>query len=204
MRNFRSCRSPVTPAASRSEVNCFAFLDGGRENSTNADRSSRRFRVDGMTVRLTRRERLVCRALLLIVALFVGQRYVGILGYRDFLEFRAAGRHELGHGLWFGSIVRGDDLALLIQEAPPTRVSQLEKWTWATYHSQPGADGEQTYLNLTAYDGKLVEAYLTGKGFTGRLFVALTDDEYRDLNRVLQQDYQRRARGPGPETDVNP
>lgn len=185
-------------------VNCFAFFAGGRENGSEADHLIRHFWVDGMTVRLTRRERWICGSLLLIVAIFVGQRYVGILGYRDFLEFRAAGQHELGHGLWFGTIVRGDDLESLIHEAPPTRVSQLEKWTWATYHSQPNADGEQTYLNLTAHDGKLVEAYLTGKGFTGRSFVALTDEEYRDLNRVLQQDYQRRSRGPGPEIDINP
>lgn len=157
-----------------------------------------------MAARLTRRERRICAVLLLIVAMFVGQRYVGILGYRDLLEFRAAGQHELGHRLWFGSITRGDDLQVLIREAPPTRVSQMENWTWATYHSSPDIAGEQTYLNLTAHKGKLVEAYLNGKGFTGRMLVAMTDDEYRESNRVLRQDSQRTARGPGPEIDANP
>ena len=181
-----------------------ASSSGGLENGSEADYDIRHFRVDGMAARFTRRERWICAVLLLIVAIFVGQRSVGILGYRDFLEFRAAGQHELGHGLWFGSISRGDDLEVLIQEAPPTRVSQLEDWTWATYHSQPDAAGEQSFLNLTAYDGKLVEAYLNGKGFTGRPFVAMTEDESRALNRVLQQDDQRNSRGLGSEIEINP
>lgn len=157
-----------------------------------------------MAARFARRERWVCAALSLIVAVFVGQRYTGILGYRDLLEFRAAGQHELGYRLWFGSISRGDELQPLIDEAPPTRVSQLEVWTWATYHSQPGTAGEQTFLNLTAFEGKLVEAYLNGKGFTGRPFVTMSDDEARELNRFLEQDERRNIRRAGSEIESNP
>lgn len=136
-----------------------------------------------MAARLTRRERWICAVLLLIGAVFVGQRYVGILGYRDYVEYRAAGRHEFGHRLWFGDIEAGDEVEPLFANAPPTQMRRLEGWVWASYLSSPDEAGARTTLNLTVHDGKLVEAFIDGDSFA-RPFVVMPAAERHDLNRA--------------------
>lgn len=136
-----------------------------------------------MVARLTRRERWICAALLLIVAVFAGQYYIGIFGYRDYVEYRAAGRHEFGHRLWFGDIAGGDEVEPLFTQAPPTQIRRHEGWVWASYLSSPDDAGGRTTLNLTARDGKLAEAFIDGDSFA-RPFVVMPAAERHDLNRA--------------------
>ncbi|MBA4015831.1 MAG: hypothetical protein C0483_01450 [Pirellula sp.] len=108
---------------------------------------------------------------------------MGIFGYRDYVEYRAAGRHEFGHRLWFGHMEAGDDVESLLAESPPTQIRRLDGWVWASYLSSPDEFGASSTLNLTVRDGKLMEAAIDGDSFA-RPFVIMPAAERHDLDRV--------------------
>lgn len=118
----------------------------------------------------------------MLAAAYGTLHYYGIHGIQDYVDYKAACRHQLGRRLWFGAIEAGDDVAPLFAEVSPVAIQQHQHWTWATYLASDDL-GDRSLLVLTARNGKLIDAYLQETAIT-RSLIGMTTTEREEQDRI--------------------
>jgi hypothetical protein len=128
-----------------------------------------------------RRWRLVLAGLLVVLSgCLLVCWYFRIWSRQDYRDYHTLEDYALGHDLWHGRIVRGQDVEDVTLKASPHRISRLGRFTELWYYPGGPPDGRGIpfeSMALVAKDGKLVSAGAAGCTWQRWFFRMSREDE---------------------------